>query len=93
MVFLSTVQSGAGRAQLPKESGWGGNHDENHGPKAGPSVLPCTQSSVSDMQVLDIKPRPSRQPDLSEKDDYTVSYAKKRENANSLLLIYPTTDI
>lgn len=36
----------------------------NHGPKDGPSVLPCTQSSMSDMQVLDIKP-PTRQQDLS----------------------------
>lgn len=46
------------------------------------------------MQVLDLKPpTTTRQPDLSEKDDYTVRYARKRENANNLLLVYPTIDI
>lgn len=48
---------------------------------------------MSDMQVLDLKAPPTRQPDLSEKDDYTVRYAGKRENANNLLLVYPTIDI
>lgn len=65
----------------------------NHGPKEGPSLLPCIQTSMSDMQVLDLKAPPTRQPDLSEKDDYTVRYAGKRENANNLLLVYPTIDI
>lgn len=55
--------------------------DGNHGPKDRPSVLPCIQSSMSDVQVLDLKS--ARQSNLSEKDEYTVRYARKSENENN----------
>lgn len=46
---------------------------------------------MSDMQVLDLKSPPTKQPNSS--DDYTVRHARKTENASNLLLIYPRTDI
>jgi len=48
---------------------------------------------VFNVQVLHLKPPPTRQSDLSEKDDYTVKYGSKRSNKLFVFFTCATTDI